>query len=112
MTDYNRGDVVLVWYQPSADGQPQLRPALAVSSETYRQGRGQVVLAAITSNQRPPETGDTVIQAWQEAGLLGPSMVTGVLFTTTPDSLGRRPGKLSPQDMQAVDSNLRLSMGL
>ena len=112
MTDCNRGDVILLKYQSSPGERPQLRPALVVSSEAYHQGRGQVVLAAITSNQRPPETGDTVVQKWEDAGLLGTSLVTGVLFTSTPKSFEKRLGSLSTQDMQAVENNLRSSMRL
>ena len=112
MTDYNRGDVFLVRYHLTDGEEPRLRPALVVSSETYHQGREQVVLAAVTSNPRAPQPGDTVIQAWQEAGLIGSSLVTGVLLTVTPESLERRLGTLAPQDMQGVDSSLRLSLGL
>ena len=112
MTDYSRGDVVLVRYQASAGEEPWLRPAVVVSSETYHQGRGQFLLAAVTGSQRPPQPGDTVVQGWQEARLLGPSLVTGVLLTTTSNEIDRRLGVLSAQDMQGVESNLRLSLGV
>ncbi len=112
MTDCNRGDVVLVRYQDSGSEQPRLRPAVVVSSETYHQGRGHVVLAAITSSPQPPKPGDTVVQEWRDAGLLGPSLVTGVLFTSKPESLDKRLGTLSPPDMRAVEASLRLCIGL
>lgn len=111
MDGYNRGAVVLVHYYLSADEEPQLRPALVLSSETYHQGQQQLVLAAITSSPRTPQPGDTVVQAWHEAGLLGPSLVTGVLLTVTPELMERRLGTLAAQDMQGVDSSLRLSLG-
>ena len=112
MNVYNRGDVVLVRYQASADEDPWLRPAVVISSETYHQGRSQVILAAATSASQTPRSGDTVVQAWQEAELVGPSVVTGVLLTVAPESLERRLGTLASQDMQAVESSLRLSLGL
>ncbi len=112
MDQLNRGDVVLVRYQSPAAEEPWLRPALVVSSETYHQGRGQVLLAAVTGSQRPLQPGDTVVQGWQEAGLVGASMVTGVLFTTTAEYVDRRLGTLSTQDMQGVESSLRLSVGV
>ena len=112
MNGFNRGDVLLLRYRFSAEEEPRLRPALMISSETYHQGRQQVVLAAITSNPRPPQPGDTVVQGWQEAGLLGPSLVSGVLLTVTTESLNRRLGTLVSQDIQAVESSLRLSLGL
>ena len=112
MTGYNRGDVVLVRYQASPEGEPWLRPAVVVSSETYRQGRGQVILAAVTSNPLTLRPGDTVVEAWLETGLVGPSVVTGVLLTVTSDLLEKCLGRLALQDMQGVESNLRLSLGL
>ncbi|MFC1935700.1 type II toxin-antitoxin system PemK/MazF family toxin [Chloroflexota bacterium] len=112
MTDYNRGDVVLVRYQASADEDPWLRPAVVTSSETYHQGRNQVILAAVTSNPQTLRPGDPVVQAWQEAELVGPSVVTGILLTVAPESLERHLGTLDSQDMQAVESSLRLSLGL
>ena len=112
MASYNRGDVVLIRYQISVEEEPQLRPALVVSSETYHQGQEQAVLLAITSNPRAPQPGDTVVQGWEEAGLLGPSLVTGVLLTVASESVERRLGMLSQEDMQAVESSLRLSLGV
>lgn len=112
MNGYKRGDVVLVRYQFTAGEEPRLRPALVVSTETYHQGRQQTVLSAITSNPSKPQPGDTVIQGWKEAGLLGPSMVTGVLLTVAPDSVDKRLGPLVPRDMQGVENSLKLSLGL
>ena len=112
MNSYNRGDVVLIRYHLSEAGEPRLRPALVLSSETYHPGRDQLVLAAITSNPRTPLPGDTVVQEWHEAGLLGSSLVTGMLLTVTPESVERRLGTLALQDMQGVDSSLRLGLGV
>ena len=112
MNDCNRGDFILVRYQGSAGGEYGLRPALVVSTETYHRGREQMVLAAVTSNQRPPQTGDTVVESWQKSGLLGPSLVTGVLLTIAPDAIERRLGSLEPEDLHAVESSLRVSLGI
>ena len=112
MTDYSRGDVVLVRYYASPDAEQWLRPAVVISSETYHQGRGQVLLAAVTSNERQLQPGDTVVQGWQEAGLVGPSLITGVLLTMASDAIERRLGVLSTQDTQGVDSSLRLGLGV
>ena len=112
MTEHNRGDVVLVRYQASAETKPWLRPAVVVSSETYHQGRTQVLLAAVTSSERQPQPGDTVVKDWQEAGLLRRSLVTGVILTVGPETIDRKLGSLSAQDAQGVESNLRLSLGI
>jgi mRNA interferase MazF len=112
MTEYSRGDVVLVRYQASAEDETWLRPAVVVSSETYHQGRGQLLLAAVTSSERSLEPGDTVVQGWREAGLLGASLVTGVLLTVEPEAIERRLGVLGEQDAHGVESSLRLSLGV
>lgn len=112
MNDYNRGDVVLVRYQGSAGEGYRLRPALVMSTETYHRGREQMVLAAVTSSQRQLQTGDTVVESWQKGGLLGPSLVTGVLLTITPDAIERRLGSLEQEDLHAVESSLRVSLGI
>ncbi len=103
---------MLVRYQATAEEEAWLRPAVVVSSETYHQGRGQLLLAAVTSSERSLEPGDTVVQGWQEAGLLGASLVTGVLLTVEPEVIERRLGVLSAQDAQGVESSLRLSLGV
>jgi mRNA-degrading endonuclease toxin of MazEF toxin-antitoxin module len=112
MTEYKRGDVVLVRYQQTEEGEERLRPALVVNSGTYYQGRGQMILAAITGNQAEPNMGDAVVEDWEEAGLLGPSLVTGVLVTMTPDSVWRRLGSLTSQDLVSVDNVLHLNLGI
>ena len=85
---------------------------MVISSETYHQGRGQVLLASVTGSERSLQPGDTVVQDWQEAGLLGPSLVTGVLLTVTPEAIDRKLGALSAQDAQGMESSLRLSLGV
>lgn len=112
MTTYNRGDVVLLPFTPPGSTGPGLRPAIVVSSQTYHQGRGHLLLAAATSHVRPPQTGDSVVQRWQEAGLKGPSLVTGVLVTAPPESIVKRLGSLAQEDLRAVDASLRLSLGV
>ena len=112
MTDYNRGDVVLVHYSSSEEIPSGLRPAVVVSSETYHQGRTQLLLAAVTGAQKPLQTGDTVIQEWQQAGLIHQSLVTGILLTVTPDKINRKLGRLSIQDVQGLENSLRLNLGV
>jgi mRNA-degrading endonuclease toxin of MazEF toxin-antitoxin module len=112
MMEHSRCDVVLVRYQAAADTEPWLRPAVVVSSETYQQGRAQVLLAAVTSAERQPQPGDTVVKDWQEAGLLRRSLVTGLILTVSPETIDRKLGVLSAEDARGVESSLRLSLGL
>ncbi|MBI4282639.1 MAG: type II toxin-antitoxin system PemK/MazF family toxin [Chloroflexi bacterium] len=110
--DYKRGDIVLVRFVFPDQSGVKRRPALIVSSETYHQGRHEVVLAAVTSNVRRILPGDTVLQDWQGAGLISPSVVTGILRTVTGAALARRLGRLLAQDSASVEANLRLSLAL
>lgn len=47
-----RGDVVLVGFVFSDESGRKVRPALVISSPAYLRARGEVVVAAITSNVR------------------------------------------------------------
>jgi mRNA interferase MazF len=111
-TTSRRGDVVLVNFVLSDQSGSKRRPALVLSSETYHQGRQDVIIAAITSNIRRFLPGDTALASWQEAGLIVPSTVTGVLRTVTQGSVNRRLGTLPDGDFRSVEANLRLSLGL
>ncbi|RLC95008.1 MAG: type II toxin-antitoxin system PemK/MazF family toxin, partial [Chloroflexi bacterium] len=72
MTDYSRGDVVLVGFIFSDETGVKRRPAVIVSSDAYHQGRQEVIIAAITSRTDRVMVGDHLIGEWRAAGLLFP----------------------------------------
>jgi mRNA interferase MazF len=112
MTAYKRGDVVLVGFVFSDESGKKLRPALVISSSAYNRGRKEVVVAAITSNVRRRLFGDHLIVDWKGAGLLFPSVATGILRTVTREMLDRKLGVMAKGDMDAVDNGLRRSLAL
>jgi mRNA interferase MazF len=112
MTAYKRGDVVLVGFVFSDETGKKLRPALVISSSAYHRGRKEVVVAAITSNVRRRLFGDHLIVDWKGAGLLFPSVATGILRTVTREMLDRKLGVMAKGDMDAVDNGLRRSLAL
>lgn len=112
MTAYSRGDVVLVGFVFSDESGRKLRPALVLSSPAYHRGRQEVVVAAITSNIRRRLFGDHVIADWKGAGLLFPSLVTGILRTIKRTMIDRKLGVMPKMDMEAVHRELRRSLGL
>jgi mRNA interferase MazF len=112
MTAYKRGDVVLVGFVFSDESGKKLRPALVISSSAYHRGRKEVVVAAITSNVRRRLFGDHLIVDWKGAGLLFPSVATGILRTVTREMLDRKLGVMAKGDMDAVDNGLRRSLAL
>ena len=112
MTTCRRGDIVLVAFAFSDMSGMKVRPVLVVSSGDYLKGRQEAIVAAVTSNTRRLLTGDSRILRWKEAGLLFPSVVTGVLRTVKQSMIRRRLGALHAADAQVVDRSLRRALAL
>ena len=112
MTAFERGDVVLVEFVFSDELGSKLRPALVISAGDYQQARQEVIVAAITSNVTRQLFGDQVSAEWQSAGVLFPSMVTGIIRTIKQDMIHRTLGTLTEDDLEAVDRGLRESLSL
>ena len=112
MTAYEFGVVVPVGFVFSDESGKKLRPALVISSSTYNRGRKEVVVAAITSNVRRRLFGDHLIADWKAAGLLFPSVATGILRTVARGVIYRKLGAMVKVDMDAVDNGLRRSLAL
>ena len=87
------------------------RPALIVSSPSYHAGREEVIVAAITSNVRRLLFGDTKLGQWKAAGLLFPSVVTGIIRTIRAGLITRKLGVLAKPDLQKVHQHLRTALG-
>ena len=96
----------------SDESEQKLRPALAISSSAYNRGRKEVVVAAITSNVRRRLFGDPLIADWKAAGLLFPSVATGILRTVARGVIYRKLGAMAKADSDAVDNGLRRSLAL
>jgi mRNA-degrading endonuclease toxin of MazEF toxin-antitoxin module len=112
MTVFRRGDVVLISFVFADESGGKLRPALVVSAAVYHRSRHDAVVAAITSNVRRQLVGDHLLGQWKEAGLLFPSVVTGILRTVERTMIRRRLGSLSQADLGRVERQLRVSLGL
>jgi mRNA-degrading endonuclease toxin of MazEF toxin-antitoxin module len=112
MTVYNRGDIVLVGFIFSDESAKKLRPAVVISSGPYHRARHEIIVAAITSNLRRRLFGDHLIAGWKGAGLLFPSLVTGIFRTIKQTMIDRKVGAMSKPEMQAIDLKLRQSLGL
>jgi mRNA interferase MazF len=112
MTEYNRGDVVLVSFVFSDETGERRRPAVIVSSEAYHRSRQEAIIAAITSRTDRILAGDHLITDWQGAGLLFPSVATGIIRTIKQSMISRRLGIMTKVDMEAIDDNLRTALSL
>ena len=112
MTVYNRGDVVLVGFVFSDESGKKLRPAVVISSPAYNRARQEVIVAAITSNVRRRFFGDHLITDWKRAGLLFPSLATGIFRTVKQTMIDRKLGFMPKPDMATIDRELRRFLGL
>ena len=112
MTVYNRGDVVLVGFVFSDESAKKLRPAVVIGSAAYNRSRQEIIVAAITSNIRRRLFGDHLIAEWKGAGLLFPSLATGIFRTIKKTMIDRKVGTMPKPEMQAIDRKLRQSLGL
>jgi mRNA interferase MazF len=112
MTGYKRGDVVLVRFIFSDETGERQRPAVIVSSGAYHQSRQEAIIAAITSRTDRILVGDHLINDWEGAGLLFPSVVTGILRTIKQGMIARKLGTMRLADMKGVEGNLRDALAL
>lgn len=112
MIAYERGDVVLVRFVFTDESGAKRRPAVVVSTSEYHRGRQEVIVVAITSNVDRLLVGDHLISGWREAGLLYPSVATGIVRTIKQGMIERRLGAMPQADMQAIQEQLRHVMGL
>lgn len=112
MTEYSRGDVVLVGFIFADESGVKRRPAVIISSEVYHSGRDEAIIAAITSRTDRVLVGDHLIDDWQGAGLLFPSVATTIIRTIKQCMLTRKLGSMPIPDMETIDSKLKLVLGL
>ncbi|MBN1189318.1 MAG: type II toxin-antitoxin system PemK/MazF family toxin [Dehalococcoidales bacterium] len=112
MTEYSRGDVILVGFIFTDETGVKRRPALIISSDSYHAGRGEAIIAAITSRTDRVLTGDHPISDWRSAGLVLPSVATGIIRTIKTNMVDRKLGCMSRPDMEAIDSKLPLALDL
>jgi mRNA interferase MazF len=107
MTTYSRGDVILVDFVFSDERGSRKRPGVVVSSQEYHKGRREAIIAAITSQTGRLLTGDYLIGKWKEAGLLLPSVATGIIRTIKQDMISGKLGVMPSTEMSQIDGKLR-----
>jgi mRNA interferase MazF len=108
----NRGDVVLINFVLADESGVKRRPAVVISSVKYQQGRQEAIIAVVTSQTARIMVGDYRVSGWQKAGLLYPSVVTGIIRTIKQEMISSRLGTLAEVDMQGIDNQLRFALSL
>lgn len=104
--------MLLVAFIYSDESGVKQRPAVIISSEVYNQHRQESIICAITSRTDRILTGDYLIRDWKGAGLLSPSVATGIIRTIKRNMIIRRLGILSKDDLSEIEKQLIISLGL
>lgn len=113
MTDYRKGDVVLVDVEFTDRTGSKLRPAVVLSVIEYNQTGQDLVIAPITSNLgTTPHLGDYRVVSWQRAGLLSPGIVQAKPTTVEARFIQRKVGALPIADLEGVEAGLRQALDL
>ncbi|MBL8504619.1 MAG: type II toxin-antitoxin system PemK/MazF family toxin [Rhodocyclaceae bacterium] len=97
------GEVVLVPFPFTDQSGTKKRPAVIVSASSYHAGRRDLVIMAITSQVRTPlGFGEALVNDWQAAGLIKPSVLKPVFATIEQGLVIRTLGALSAADLRAL----------
>ena len=113
----NRGDVVMTRFPHASGMRGKKRPALVVQADTYNDKVGHVLIAE-TTNLTPANDPafvhiDVATPEGKESGLDQNSLVSGLFIATIfTDRIDRVIGKLSPAQMQKVNSCLKTAFDL
>ena len=103
MTTYKKGEVYLANVIFTDGSEIKKRPVVIVSGKEYNSKRNEVIVSAITSNIIRKIYGDILIKNWESAGLLYPSVATGLLFTMKKDLLSKKLGNFTETDLNELD---------
>lgn len=113
MTNYERGDVILVPFPFSNQTKSKKRPAVIISSTNYNNISSDIIIMAISGQKEQIfDVGESTIDDWQNAGLLKSSTFKPAISTIEKGLVLRKLGKLSPRDCTSLDDALRVLVGL
>lgn len=112
MTNFSRGEVLMVEIAFSGTPGRKKRPAVVISVEKYHRGGSKLIVAGLTSNvTSPARFGDVSIEHWQQAGLVKPSAFRGVVTTVDELDVVRSMGMLDEADFEKVETSIADVLG-
>jgi mRNA interferase MazF len=109
MSNYSRGEVVLVRYPFSDLSGSKIRPAVIVSTPHTSQ---DVFILPLTSQTTSLRTGEFVLKDWSQAGLNVETAAKRGVYTVHQNLVAQIVGNLSAPDLNDLDDALRLWLGL
>ena len=99
MTSFEFGKVVLLCFPFTDQHGSKQRPSVVISSSTYNQTRPDIILMAITSQIRSKlGFGEAIIEDWEAAVLLKPSLIKPIVFTAEKSIIRKSLGQLEEKD--------------
>jgi len=112
MTSYSFGDIILIPFPFTDQTSSKKRPAVVVSSNLYNQEHPDLIIMAITSQRYiASRVGDVAVVYWNEAGLLKPSVIKGIIATVEKGLVLRQLGQLQETDREALGDVLQIILG-
>lgn len=109
MSNYSRGEVVLVRYPFSDLSGSKIRPAVIINAPHTSK---DVFILPLTSKTKSLLTGEFALKDWSKAGLNIETAVKRGIYTVHQNLVAQRVGKLSDSDLKELDDALRLWLGL
>lgn len=109
MSNYSRGEVVLVRYPFSDLSGSKVRPAVIVSAPHISK---DVFILPLTSKTTSLLAGEFVLADWSKAGLNVETSVKRGIYTVDQTLVAQSLGKLSDSDLGDVNDALRRWLGL
>ncbi len=111
-TTYNFGDIILVPFPFTDQTTSKKRPAVVISSDAYNNDRPDIILMAVASQMHQlGKAGEAVVEDWQEAGLLKPSLIKPILTTIEKTLVLKKLGSLSMKDRHTLQEILQKIIG-
>ena len=109
MSNYSRGEVVLVRYPFSDLSGSKIRPAVVVNAPHTSK---DVFILPLTSKTGALLAGEFILKDWSQAGLNVETAVKRGIYTVHQPLIVHRVGKLSGSDITDLDDALRVWLGL
>jgi len=109
MSNYSRGEVVLVRYPFSDLSSSKIRPAVIVNAPHISE---DVFILPLTSKTKSLLAGEFVLTDWSQAGLNLETAVKRGVYTVRQNLIVQRVGKLSASDLNDLNDALRQWLGL
>jgi mRNA interferase MazF len=109
MSNYSRGEVILVRYPFSDLSGSKIRPAVIVNSPHISK---DVFILPLTSKTTSLLAGEFILKGWSQAGLNVETAVKRAIYTVHQNLIAQRVGKLSDSDLKDLDNSLLMWLGL